>query len=62
MNQLITAALNRLKSTVVNDDISEDNYNSGCENKDDSKVDIFVKITSDTIVKKKNVPDLKIIE
>ncbi len=62
MNQLITAALNRLKSTAVNDNTSEDNYNSGYKNRDNNKIDISAKITSDTIVKKKNAPDLKVVE
>ena len=62
MDQLITAALDLLKSTVVNDDISEDDHNSGCKSKNDSETDISAKITSDTIVKKKNAPDLKIIK
>ncbi len=62
MDQLITAALDRLKSTIVNNNILEDDYNSGCESKDNNKIDISAKTTSDTIVKKKNASDLKIIE
>ncbi len=62
MDQLITAVLDRLKSTAVNDDVSEDDHNSGCESRDDSEADIFAKTISDTIVKKKNAPDLKVVE
>ena len=62
MDQFITASLDWLKSIVVNDDISEDDYNSGYKSRNDSEVDIFTKITSDTIVKKKNVLDLKVVK
>jgi len=62
MDQLITAALNRLKSIIINNNISEDNYNSDYKNRDNSKADISTKTISDTIVKKNFAPDLKIVK
>ncbi len=62
MDQLITAALDRLKSTTVNDDVLEDNHNSGYENRNNSEADISAKTTLDIIIKKKNAPDLKIVK
>ncbi len=62
MNQHIIAVLNRLKSTVINDDVLEDDYNSGYESWDNNEADISAKTILDIIVKKKNIPDLKIIK
>jgi hypothetical protein len=62
IDQLITAALDLLKFTAVNDNASEYNYNSGWESENDNKIDISVKTVSDTIVKKKNEPNLKVVE
>ena len=47
-----------LKFITVNNNISDNNY----ESKNNIEIDISVKIISDIIVKKKNEPDLKVVE
>ena len=50
-----------MKSTAVNDNISENDHNNGYKNKNNSEVDISVKTILDIIVKK-NISDLKIVK